>query len=174
MVNTPAKRKMILQLESRKLYYTYTFGSIYIDLHQYLYILTLLETTCLFQRYLEFKDIHVRISINTGFMHLFHHSSSPPHYDWSGLGYIQAVCLSAAWYKWIPGRSSHRLSHNHTVHTQHGELKAQGATTPKPLCGRLVLFNSAPDQPDGSSPGNRAKSTKRSLSYLEIVSRACA
>lgn len=55
-------------------------------------------------------------------------------------------CLSAAWYKWIPGRSSQLLSHNHTVHTQNGELLEQYDTTPKPSCGRLALFLPVPDQ----------------------------
>lgn len=78
---------------------------------------------------------------NRGYVYLFHHISSPPHYDWSGLVYIQPVCQCAAWYKWIIGRSSQLLSHNHTVHTQNGELQAQGSTTSKTIMWSTGAFS---------------------------------
>lgn len=63
-------------------------GSICTDHHQRLYVLTL------FQADLFISEVELRTRMdqtNIGFVHLFDRSSSPPHYDWSGLGYIQDV-----------------------------------------------------------------------------------
>lgn len=57
---------------------------------------------------------------------------------------IYRLSETAAWYKWIPGRSSQLLSHNHTVHTQNGELQAREGTTSKPSGAWLALAHLVP------------------------------
>ncbi len=126
-------------------------------------------------------DLRVRVKgtwstlKSEGFVYLFQSSSSHPHYDWSGLGYIQAVWVSPD----INGSHEGPVSYLVTTTPSTPRMVSfwhREAQHPNHYVVDRLLFFSAPDQPNHSSPGSPKKYhlfTHKMFGRGQIWSKAC-